>query len=364
MNDVMYSTALNLMDEYMSPVDFAKKYHLSYIHDKENDLYIMYSREDILEGFKLLRSNLKAFDDEDMKAFKGTKADLSAKIDKAETISIDLIDNHIEEIFSYVPLTKNKKFSLNKSVLLYAFDIKATFNQDYFSQSEVCLRLDPISYHRSTPNVLSSFYYYDNMLILEINDDCSYTSKKRPENMFDDKGWHKVETKKLSYLKQTELKVGSSYLDAKDSEYLFVGYCTIYTPKLKPDAPNLRYNSSALYIRLTDKLKKQIASASTMYDFVKGFMKERHDKACAKSEYGVSTSWCDGFNETDSKKFHTLSNTFFDSDHIGYDKPMPYEFKDFDYSSSDMSVITKTIDITFGEKPFYDDPSQKGTVFE
>lgn len=334
----MNTLGLNTTNYAMAPIDFAKEYGLDYI--QQGDLYIMYSKEYIIEAFSALRERFACLDTEGMRAFRGSKADLSAKIDKAETIALDLVDNHLEEVFPYVPLTRQAKFSKNKSVLLYAFEIVATYNQDYFSQNEICLRLDPVEYISKKPGDAYS-KYYDNILILELNDNCVF-SKKRPSNMFDEKGWHGIETKKESYIKQPNLKVGSSYLDAKDTEYLFLGYAAVSATSVS--------KTGGLYLRLTDKFKEQIASFSTLYDFISAYIKEKQIQNRAKSEDGTDLEWKDGLNETNSKKFLTLANTFFDDEHIGYDEPLMFEFRYPDYNSRNNTVLSSMIKIEFCDK--------------
>jgi hypothetical protein len=259
---------------------------------------------------------------------------------------------NLKEIFDSLPLTKSNKFPLNKDTVLYRPNIKdtiSTAHSDYFSQTEVVLLLTTYTMYRvsnnpdiirkAIGNSLDKKSFKDLLDELEgriaqivLSDNKSlYNRVGKVENIVDEKGYfHRPEeTKRKTYIKEA-LTPGTSYLDAKGVEWLYLGY--VNYKQTFPIVKRVRYTDAnqrmqykyedifdgsenvyiaenESYIKVTDKLKKSIASGKNLCDI----LEELARKSISKGDPAIRSL-------STSKKMVSICNTYFNQSSIGLDK--------------------------------------------
>lgn len=218
-----------------------------------------------------------------------------------------------EDIFDYLPYTKQGKFSKSASINLYIPNISSTYSGNYFSQSEISLQLIPLAMPKNSGNLFEEIHSNE-ICVLEINEYASFTSRKKPENIIDENGNYKKLTpvKRNTYLKQQDITIGTSYIDAKGSEYLYIGNIIedIYFENERNGVPYSGQNKKqyeGLYLRITPKIKKDLNN----YSYLGDFLYDRFNKILLKEAF----DWWKGLNMTTSKKFVKLENVYFDNSH-------------------------------------------------
>lgn len=328
------------------------------LEDKTKGLYIFYNEDNLLNKnhfdsknlFKiknLLDTSLSIKELKDL--FSGNpnekQEDCNCKnkealdrIDKLEKVITSIIHSkNPEKIFDYLPYTKQGKFSKTGNINLYIPNIKSTFSGEYFSQTEIALQLIPLEMPKPNGNCLESIHSGD-ICFLEINDRASFTSKKRPENIIDEDGNYKKVNKpsRNSYLKQDEIEVGTSYIDAKGSEYLYIGeikengkYEGIDCDG-NPYSGSIREKYEGLYLRVTSKISKELENCTSFEDF----LYDRFYDSFIKNE--MNFQLC--LNRTTTKKFVKKGTVYFDNEHNKISNKLLFEFpkgtiKDFPNSS-------------------------------
>lgn len=220
----------------------------------------------------------------------------------------------IETLFDYLPYTKSGKFARNKHIYLYIPNIKFTAYDDYFSQKEIALQLAPVMYGYIDREKGYETANMDNVVVLQLSTNACFAGRATPETVIKDDGsFQSIEKKSIDYLKYKDLTKGVSYTDEKGSEYLYLGRVIIHrTPEgyTLPGISRLfeatswdeRINklTPPLYIRVTEKVKKELRSYSKLEDF----LLDRFLKA----EY---LGLLHGFNQTESKKFVAQNTVYF-----------------------------------------------------
>lgn len=329
-----------------------KQSGFDYVYDETRDLYILYKKEHLLtdKGAHLypygcnevfacgtsftdavrhasiteLRDTFQNMKPEDAEGFIANPANIDKKrqefldkINTGETIIRNLLEQ-LPMLFDYLPLTKQNKFAKNASILLYAFDIKSVYFDVYAYQEEICLRLEPV-YNSIGKNSYDDDYgeFYDNVKMLCINTSCHFQRKKRPDNIVDLDGFHQAGPTRLSYLKSDDLKIGSSYIDAKGYEYLYLGGLNenVVGKQSKQDI----HCYEIAFLKIRPGILKEIEKADTLQEF----MQNRVNRILEKNKKDDGErDWYEGLNMTRSKKFVSHANTYFDDEHIGYDKPV------------------------------------------
>lgn len=244
--------------------------------------------------------------DEKQKDCNCTNGEALKRIKNLENVIKHIINaEHPEEIFKHLPYTKQGKFSKNGNISLYIPDIKSTYNGDYFSQTEIALQLVPLEL---CYNFISQEKSAE-ICTLEINPYASFTAK-RPKNIIDETGRYTNYTKpkRNTYLKQTDIKAGCSYIDAKGTEFLCLGTInSIFDYNLDhmgcPISHKLDETCENLYLKVTAKLKADL----TKYDSLSDFLKYRFNTILLKTPY----NWLRGLNMSKSKKFVKLGSEYF-----------------------------------------------------
>lgn len=290
---------------------------------KEPDVRIL---QDVLRGVYIVYNEKKLYNDiENLKGLYGGKPEDTiegSNCDNATAIArldnLKQVVKHIanlrntDELFDSLTYTKAGKFPKNKKITLYLPDLKSTFSGEYFSQMEIALQLVPIEI---MPTDTFSFNWdqVDDIRYIEVTDRASFTNTKRPENIINVDGTlHKAApTKRNTYLKQDELQVGSSYTDAKGSEYLYLGIINSeYQCSDVRKCDGSTYSNGGwgqvkyAYLRVTKGVKKELEKSKSLYDFLYKRFEGKLLKTC--------WYWDEGLNNTESKKFTELNTVYFD----------------------------------------------------
>ena len=305
------------------------------LEDKTRGLYIFYSEDSLLNRNCFNTQSLFKFKNildtsisikELRKCFSGNpnekQEDCNCKnkealdrINKLEKVIKSIIySSNPEEIFDYLPYTKQGKFSKTGNINLYIPNIKSTFSGEYFSQTEIALQLIPLEISKNKGTFFESTRLGD-ICFLEINDRASFTNKKKPENIIDEDGNYKKVNKpsRNSYLKQNELEVGTSYIDAKGSEYLYIGSFKENGEYFEIDCDGNPYKGITsnefefVYLRVTSKISKELSNYTNFEDF----LYDRFNKSFLKNPFNCYN----GLNITASKKFVKKGTIYFDNEH-------------------------------------------------
>ena len=217
----------------------------------------------------------------------------------------------LDELFPLLPLTKAGKFHKTAATNLYIPGIKYTVNEDYFSQSEVSLQ---IAAYRWLDDDTFNWEVCPEIGILRINPDASFVGRKTPPNLIDEKGNITAPAeppKKNKYLKQEVLVPGTSYLDPKGTEYMYLGRLREHCVEDSVDwNGNPRHFdmvlnlTDPLYLRMTQKAKKEVAVCATLQEYLQKRFEAAEDERLFT-----------GLKETVSKKFVDEGTVYFDADH-------------------------------------------------
>jgi hypothetical protein len=238
-------------------------------------------------------------------------AEALKRIDTLEVVISHLLNMpNAEQLFELLPYNKTGKLAKNKVVTLYLPKIKSVCNTyEYASQTEVALQLRPLEVEPTKA------YQYkrdklEGVLVLEINGSASFATNK-PENLIDDTGVLKAQPENYTrhkYLKQNELKVGTSYTDSKGSEYLYLGairekysYTELSTMRVtRSNDGIMKY----IYLRITSGVKKEILRYNSLYDYLSARFTKNY---CDKNNI---LNWNKGCNYTESKKFVSINTVY------------------------------------------------------
>ena len=301
------------------------------LEDKNRGLYIFYNEDILLNqnyvnlskfdflytsvSIKELRTHFSGNPNEKQDDCNCNNQEALNRIDKLEKVIKSIIySSNPEKIFDYLPYTKQGKFSKTGNINLYIPNIKSTFSGVYFSQTEIALQLIPLTMPKNDGKIFESIHSED-ICFLEINSRASFANKKRPENIIDENGNYKKVNKpsRNTYLKQSELEFGTSYIDAKGSEYLYIGeiqengkyfgincWGDTYTGTMKN---HLKF----VYLRVTSKISKELRNYTNFEDF----LYNRFNDNFLKNQL----SYCKGLNITTSKKFIKKGVIYFDNNH-------------------------------------------------
>ena len=304
------------------------------LEDKTRGLYIFYSEDSLLNqnyvnpylfkfknildtsiSIKELRECFSGNPNEKQEDCNCNNQEALNRIDKLEKVIKSIIySSNPEKIFDYLPYTKQGKFSKTGNINLYIPNIKSTFSGDYFSQTEIALQLIPLEMPKPNGNWFESIHSGD-ICFLEINTRASFTNKKRPENIIDEDGNYKKVNKpsRNTYLKQNDLEGGTSYIDAKGSEYLYIGEIQENGKYFGIDCRGNTYTGTMknhlkfVYLRVTSKISKELSNYTNFEDF----LYDRFNDSFLKNRL----SYYKGLNITTSKKFVKKGTIYFDNQH-------------------------------------------------
>ena len=154
-----------------------------------------------------------------------TEQELTSILTDLCNTAMSIIKGDID-IFDCIPLTKAGKFSKSKSILVKTTNVKNVHNGDYFSMHILQLRLVPVPYYELC-NPFSKFRELDykgdgTTLYLELGY-FNRSSTKEQAILSQSNESHKIEVVRNKYLKQTEIKEGYIYKDAKGNKFLYLG---------------------------------------------------------------------------------------------------------------------------------------------
>lgn len=219
--------------------------------------------------------------------YKCTGKEYIETVNKLCQVAEDIISKYPEQdIFSYLPLTKSGDFAKGKSILLMDTKITNTFNQDYFSQQRLQLRLVRTF---ATEGDWLKDVSINNVLALEVSE---YGSSSKTPPVFDADGVpHVVEQKRAKYLKDDEIKAGAVYAEAKGTEYFYMGYYSVTIARFREnekDEAMKHLNEKEivdiaqvpmhLYVRLTKKVKARVQNSLSLQDFIDSYILENIGK--------------------------------------------------------------------------------------
>ena len=323
------------------------------IKDDKRNLYILYNKHFLLYNtnnfsedvsINKLRTWYQGNPKEKIEGSNCTNEDALKRIDILEKIVKYIINSsNKDDIFNYLPYTKTNKFSKSGAINLFIPNIKSTYSGDYFSQTEIALQLRPLEIMPSKGFSFSGVKFNE-ICTLEINPRASFINKKTPENIIDENCNFQIINTSLrnKYLKQQDLVPGCSYIDAKGSEYLYIGIASYHTCCEYMDNNNniSRNNYSGknikyLYLRVTSNVKKKLLKYTNFSDF----LNNRFDEVLKKELF----DWDKGLNITESKKFVSLDTIYFDSQHnktndaFVYQKPKG-SIKEYPDMSMDINI--------------------------
>lgn len=276
----------------------------------------------------------KIIDSEDGITYKCTSKDYTDATNKLCELAQDIIDKYPElDIFKYIPLTKDGNFAKGQSILLADSGITNTWNQDYFAQKKLQLRL--VKSYSSEMDWIKD-KPIENTLALEIDE---FNAGGKTEPVFDKDGIpHEVVKTRAKYLKDNEIKAGCVYAEQKGTEYLYLGYYSImesYEKTEKRQQTLEKFSSNEIkyawqipahyYIRLTKKIRKMAEEHPNLQDFLDYYYSINNDKDKYLTD-GMSV-------RENPRKFVEQTDTLFNntdvSDHILYGKEKP----DYEYQS-------------------------------
>lgn len=310
----MYLTVRNPETTSAEVVRYLEKNGYEQVYDNKRKLYIFFNKSMLTDEILQLRNEYGGAANEKNEDANCTNREAMSRIDDLEKVVNFITTSPAKEnIFEYIPYTKAQKFSKTGSINLFIPNLKSTYSGDYFSQTEVSLQLTPVEILAYTSEGFKSFKL-DDVCTIEINTSASFTSKKTPANIIsaDCKFTGAIPPARNKYLKQKELIPGSSYIDSKGSEYLYIGSAgSVYHYKDEDENGKHEWShsdpeSDGVYLRVTANVKKKLARHTEFKDF----LRERFNEQFAKTN-----DWHTGLNFTTSKKFVSLGNIYFDSDH-------------------------------------------------
>lgn len=272
------------------------KYGHTFIHDSKRNLYIFFDKNELKDSISNIKKCFNGNPNDKIEGSNCTNGEALKRIDTLDKI-VDFLTtnpNNID-IFDYLPYTKDGKFSKSGAISLFCPDIKNTWSGDYFAQYEVVLELEAYKNH--------TYDLESNEIAVMTVTMKSLCDKKSPKNVIDENCNFipLVKTKRNSYLKQSDLVPGTSYTDAKGSEYLYIGGMS--------DSKHI----TPSYIKVTKKIKNDLAKFTTLYDYLYHRFTEN-----IKCKYNHGYYDTDPFNRvmsSFSRKFIEPNTIYFDQNH-------------------------------------------------
>lgn len=302
----------SVMQEYMQ-----SGYQI--IHDPQRNLYLAYNQTELLTA-NVHKQNMtlrphyhsiydlrQIFSGHPQGTHPGANMNNQSalqEIHKLEQIIQDLLQpEKLDKIFDYLPYTKSGKFHRKQHIDLYITNLKETVNQDYFRQTQIALQIIPAAAYFIQNDGMIGERGLDDFAYIAINTQASYTNKAQVEPIIDENGNFRKPAKRSrsQYLPQESLVPGTSYLDNKNSEYLYLG-CLDIQYELNFGSCTIRKNikPGPYYLRITPSTKKRIQQAIDLT----GLLIDHFQRS--KSE--VITS---GLNRTVTKRFTSVGTTYF-----------------------------------------------------
>jgi len=243
----------------------------------------------------------------------------------AERIIKDYTDKL--DIFDYIPLTKQGKFPKNQTILLADTKIANVVNGGYYV-AKYKLQLRLVEAYSSTEDFINKTCI-ENTLALEID---LYQKESKTLPVFNSDGIpSKTERARNTYLKDDEIKAGSSYIDAKGTEYLYLGKLRLTGGILKDNesADNLdtrKLCPGHVYTKMTKQLKKLLEQSQS------NSLTELVDKI-AIAYTNADNMWCETSKiswRENPRKFTQLVTTYVQDEPIATHTITTEPYKNYD----------------------------------
>lgn len=306
------------METTKEMLDKLKSVGFEIVKHPERDLYIVYNERELFRvggrysgiwSIGYLKDEFSGPPQEKHKGCNITNQEALTRISKLESALKELLKpGKLEELFPVLPLTKAGKFHKSAAINLYIPGIKYTTTEEYFSQTEVALQLATYGPRWSDGAV------WPDIAIVRINAYASFVERKTPPNLIDTKGNIFAPTevpKKNKHFKLEELVPGTSYLDRKGTEYLYLGQLQMHqVDDYYLDYDGVYYHTDCmgmslpLCLRMSPKAKKEVSACTSLREF----FQKRFD--AAKDEYLLT-----GLKELFSNKFVEKGTVYFDEKH-------------------------------------------------
>lgn len=263
------------MSTMFNPVGYnPNSHHTIFQH---NELSILVDFDEISDQINQLQADLV---EEPAK-----KAVLDAFI-HLEKIIKNLASSHMDRLWECIPLRKDGKFEKGKTILLYDSGVKPTVVYDTYQVfSSIQIRLIPYFAHLQD-YLTNTPVENSRKMVIDI-----FSNQNLTPPVLDQNGVPQ-ETKRVKnkYLDSADMIPGRVYLDAKQTQWLYLGVIFEEEEPLIKNSTNCIFCPSVAYLKLTKKAQ----ALTKKYNDIPSLVRALMEKNFNKNEYlltGVSTSW-------------------------------------------------------------------------
>jgi hypothetical protein len=197
---------------------------------------------------------------------------------------------NLEQLFECLTYTKAGLFPANKNTILYRPNLReGVMYQEYYSSSEVVIQLttykpDLFECRIKHIDKDSCKNFVGKIAEIEINGAADLSGRVGAvENIIDENGvFHRPSTDTVgtrnSYLKASDLVPGTSYLDAKGVEWLYIGWINLLSCCGSDGVENRRIYQYQGHLKVTGPLKKKLQSGQNINGIIGEIYKSDSDK--------------------------------------------------------------------------------------
>lgn len=290
------------------------------VYDPKQNLYILYNRNALLHDAAVstayaknitcrilnLRSDTDCLDHiEQYNPYKQAV--------QFENLMNSITDEYqLQQIFDCLPYTKDKRFNLTGHIhiRMLQFTMPAFASNPEKTVNHLALTIWPFS-GASGYSALCSDYeslpMVSNIAVMLYTPPKYISGDKCPPNILQDDGtFQKAKTKRpQKTLAVTTLTPGTSYLDSKGIEHLYLGKLT-RTNSIPnyPDSRTVKTSPTPMYLRITDTVREQLNKAPSMTEFLKNRLEE-------KARDPKSPDILTGISQIPDKKLKMQKTVFF-----------------------------------------------------
>lgn len=290
------------------------------VYDPKRNLYILYNRDSLRHDAqiasiyarniagRILQRQHKTVEFDDLVHYNPCKQAI-----QFEQLVEQITDEYqLQKIFDYLPYTKDQKFNLNNRihVKMLQFTMPAFDKTPERTVNHQALTIWPFS-GISGYGMLCSEYeklpQVNNIAVMVYTPPKYTTGDKRPPDiLLDDGSFQSVKRKSAQKtINPDMLTPGTSYLDSKGVEHLYLGKLTQTTsmPKYQKST-TVQNGPTPMYLRVTENVRTQLTAAKSMAEFLKNRLEEKGlDPKIGDIMIGIS--------QAADKKLKTQKTVFF-----------------------------------------------------
>lgn len=290
------------------------------VYDPQRNLYILYNRAALLHdaaistavakniACRILNYQGKTINPSDIGQY-----DPCRQAVQFEKLMEHITDEYqLQQIFDYLPYTADKKFNLAKRihVRMLQFTTPAFASTPEKTVNHLELIVWPFSGASGYSALCSDYAKFppvNNIAVMLYVPPKYVSADKCPANILMDNGTFQTVKRKPAQktIDLSALVPGTSYLDSKGVEHLYLGKLTQknYLNQY-PQANTVQIGPMPMYLRVTDTIRTQLTAASSMTEFLE---KRLTEKAMDAKIGDILV----GISQDPNKKLKTRKTVFF-----------------------------------------------------